>query len=44
MNLYKVDYIFKAWPTLYLLNKLFRASLQFVFKKKMKISGIFRRD
>ena len=33
MNLYKVDYIFKAWPTVYWLNKLCRASLQFVFKK-----------
>ena len=34
MNLSKVDYILKAWPTLYLLNELFRASLQFVLKKK----------
>ena len=34
MNLNKVDYILKAWPMLYLLNELFRASLQFVFKKK----------
>ena len=33
MNLYKVDYTFKAWPTVYWLNKLCRASLQFVLKK-----------
>ena len=33
MNLYKVDYIFKVWPTVYWLNKLCRASLQFVLKK-----------
>ena len=43
MNLSKVDYILKAWPTLYLLNELFRASLQFVLKKKMKISGLFKK-
>ena len=33
MNLYKVDYIFKVWPTVYWLNKLCTASLPFVLKK-----------
>ena len=40
MNLYKVGYIFKARPTFYWLNKLCRAPLQFVFKKKWK-SGLY---